>query len=90
MNDYEKDLPTTPERDRSELNIENIRQRGGMFVEAVRLTRMPMLIMDATLPGNPVIFINRAFEQLCGTAWLPSIQGHFAKNRCISGPEYPY
>jgi PAS domain S-box-containing protein len=68
MNNHKKDLATTPERDRSELNIENVRQRGGMFVEAVRLTRMPMLITDATLPKNPIIFANNAFVELSGYA----------------------
>ena len=66
MNDYKADLGETPERDRSEQHIESVRQRGGMFVEAVRLTRMPMLITDATLPGNPIIFVNDAFAVLSG------------------------
>lgn len=37
-----------------------------MFVEAVRVTRMPMMVTDATLPGNPIIFANAAFLQLSG------------------------
>ena len=37
-----------------------------MFVEAVRLTRMPMVVTDATLPGNPIIFVNPAFIDLSG------------------------
>jgi PAS domain S-box-containing protein len=37
-----------------------------MFVEAVRVTRMPMMITDATLPGNPIIFVNAALLSLSG------------------------
>ena len=46
--------------------MEGVRQQGGMFVEAVRVTRMPMLVTDAKLPGNPIIFANRAFIELSG------------------------
>ena len=37
-----------------------------MFVEAVRRTRMPMLVTDATLPGNPIVFANQSFVDLSG------------------------
>lgn len=37
-----------------------------MFVEAVRVTRMPMVVTDATLPGNPITFANKAFMELSG------------------------
>ena len=66
MNEYRADLPDTAARDHSERHIEAVREQGGMFVEAVRLTRMPMLVTDAKLPGNPIIFANRAFIQLSG------------------------
>jgi PAS domain S-box-containing protein len=46
--------------------MESVRQQGGMFVEAVRVTRMPMIVTDATLPGNPIIFANAAFIKLSG------------------------
>jgi hypothetical protein len=36
----------------AERHLEAVRQQGGMFVEAVRVTRMPMLVTDPTLPGN--------------------------------------
>src|SRR3954453_19899283 len=45
---------------------EGVREQGGMFVEAVRVTRMPMLVTDATLPGNPITFANGAFIELSG------------------------
>lgn len=66
MNDFEEDLEGTAERTIAERHIEAVRQRGGLFVEAVRLTRMPMLITDATLPGNPITFTNAAFIGLSG------------------------
>lgn len=66
MNEFQHNLAGTPERTLAERHIEAIRQRGGIFVDAVRLTRMPMLVTDATLPGNPVIFANQAFISLSG------------------------
>ncbi len=59
-------MPDTAERTLSERHIEAVRQQGGMFVEAVRVTRMPMLVTDATLPGNPILFANNAFISLSG------------------------
>jgi len=66
LNEYQENLRNTAERDHSERHIEAVREQGGMFVEAVRVTRMPMLVTDARLPGNPIIFSNRAFRELSG------------------------
>jgi PAS domain S-box-containing protein len=66
VNNFEQDLADTPARTRSELQLDNVREQGGMFVEAVRITRMPMIVTDATLPGNPIIFANEAFIKLSG------------------------
>jgi PAS domain S-box-containing protein len=66
MNNFEEDMPDTLARIRAENQLDNIRQQGGFFVEAVRLTRMPMVVTDATLPGNPIIFANHAFVRLSG------------------------
>jgi PAS domain S-box-containing protein len=66
MNNFNEDLPDTPARDRSERHMEGMRLQGGMFVEAVRVTGMPMLVTDALLPGNPIIFANEAFLDLSG------------------------
>jgi PAS domain S-box-containing protein len=66
MNAFQDNLAGTDARTSSERHIENVREQGGVFVEAVRLTRMPMLVTDATLPGNPIIFANRAFIELSG------------------------
>ena len=66
MNEFQENLADTPARTLSERHLEAVRQQGGMFVEAVRLTRMPMLVTDATLPGNPITFANKAFTELSG------------------------
>ena len=65
-NNFVSDLQDTAERTSSEHQLDNIREQGGVFVEAVRLTRMPMIVTDATLPGNPIIFANSAFVSLSG------------------------
>lgn len=83
-NEYEEGLPDTPDRTRSERKLDNIREQGGVFVDAVRLTRMPMIVTDATLPGNPIVFANPAFLDLSGYS-LEEVTGqdpHF-----MNGPE---
>ena len=37
-----------------------------VFHAAVQMSRMPMCLSDPSLPDNPMIFCNRAFEQLTG------------------------
>src|SRR4051795_9334202 len=66
MNEYQENVADTAERTLSERHMEAVRQQGGMFVEAVRVTRMPMLVTDATLLGNPILFANNAFSDLSG------------------------
>ena len=66
MNDFQENMADTPERDSAERHIEAVRQQGGFFVDAVRLTRMPMIVTDALLPGNPILFANEAFSHLSG------------------------
>jgi PAS domain S-box-containing protein len=66
VNNFEENLSDTAERTLSEQHIEHVRQQGGFFVDAVRVTRMPMLVTDATLPGNPIVFANNAFIELSG------------------------
>jgi PAS domain S-box-containing protein len=65
-NEFEHLLEGTPARTAAEADHENVRQRGGIFVEAVRVTRMPMMVTDCTLPGNPITFANPAFVELSG------------------------
>jgi PAS domain S-box-containing protein len=66
MNKFQENVADTNERTVAERHIEAVRQQGGVFVEAVRRTRMPMLVTDATLPGNPIVFANQAFVDLSG------------------------
>jgi len=66
MNDYQDGVEDTDARTLAERHIEGVRQQGGLFVEAVRVTRMPMLVTDSTLPGNPITFANDAFLELSG------------------------
>jgi len=66
MNEFQENKADTAERTVSERHIEAVRQQGGVFVEAVRRTRMPMLVTDATLPGNPIVFANQSFVDLSG------------------------
>ncbi|MFD1950826.1 PAS domain S-box protein [Sphingomonas arantia] len=65
-NAYETDKPDTAARTSMEGTIETLRQRGGVFVNAVRATRMAMALTDPNLPGNPIIFANQAFLDLTG------------------------
>ena len=68
MNNFEDGLVGTVDRDRAERHLEGVRLQGGVFVEAVRVTRMPMMVTDAILPGNPIIFANEALIGLSGYA----------------------
>lgn len=65
-NAFERDMPGTGARTLAEGAIEKLRQRGGVFVDAVRATRMPMALTDPTLPGNPIVFANQSFLNLTG------------------------
>jgi PAS domain S-box-containing protein len=66
MNEFQENKAGTTERTVAERHIDAVRQQGGVFVEAVRRTRMPMLVTDATLPGNPIVFANQSFVDLSG------------------------
>lgn len=65
-NAFERELPDTAARTDAEASIEELRQRGGIFVEAVRATRMAMALTDPNLPGNPIVFANQSFLDLSG------------------------
>lgn len=65
-NAFEADQAGTPERTAAEGRIEGLRLEGGVFVEAVRATRMPMAVTAPSLPGNPIVFANDAFLRLSG------------------------
>jgi len=40
--------------------------RSGVFFAAIEMTRMPMILTDPNLPDNPIVFANRAFQDLTG------------------------
>ncbi|MGY2051922.1 PAS domain-containing protein [Methylobacterium sp. JK268] len=42
--------------------------RGTVFFAAVEMTQMPMILTDPHLPDNPIVFANRAFQDLTGYA----------------------
>lgn len=58
--------------------------RGDPFAAAVRATRMPMVITNPRLPGNPIIYCNEAFQDLSGYD-RDEIVGHNC--RFLQGPE---
>ena len=66
MNEFQEGMARTVARKQSEGHVEAVRLQGGVFVDAVRLTRMPMIVTDARLPGNPIVFANAAFVALSG------------------------
>ncbi len=65
-NEFERGKPGTAARDQAEAAIEKLRREGGVFVDAVRATRMAMAITDPTLPGDPIVFANESFLKLSG------------------------
>jgi PAS domain S-box-containing protein len=65
-NEFQPGMLDTAARTRAEQHVDAFEQQGGLFVEAVRRTRMPMLVADATLPGHPITFANPAFLELSG------------------------
>jgi diguanylate cyclase (GGDEF)-like protein/PAS domain S-box-containing protein len=54
------------ERARIEAEILNLNGSADPFAQAVRLTRMPMIITNPRLPDNPVVFANDAFCRMTG------------------------
>lgn len=46
--------------------VEHEMGRGDPFAAAVRGTRMPMVITNPRLPDNPIVFVNKAFQDLTG------------------------
>jgi PAS domain S-box-containing protein len=66
MNEFQESISGTVERTLAERHIESVGEQGRMFVEAARVNCMPMLVTDATLPGNPIVFASQAFIELSG------------------------
>ena len=55
-----------PGEGEAEREVGRAEARGGPFVEAVEATRMPMVVTDPALAGNPVTYANAAFLELFG------------------------
>src|SRR4051794_24738525 len=68
MTNATNDFCQTLDRALSEERIEAVRAQGGVFVEAVRATRGPMVVTDPTFPDNPIVFANGAFLAMSGYA----------------------
>ncbi|WP_147465065.1 sensor histidine kinase [Teichococcus wenyumeiae] len=51
---------------KSERAVVDLAALGGPFVEAFDATRMPMAISDPNVAGNPIVYCNAAFLQMCG------------------------
>jgi PAS domain S-box-containing protein len=50
----------------AEERMQTRRGEGGPFVAAVEATRMPMVVTDPGVEGNPIVYANAAFLDLCG------------------------
>jgi PAS domain S-box-containing protein len=46
--------------------LREIEARNGPFVAAVQATRVPMVVTDPQIAGNPIIYANDAFVRMCG------------------------
>jgi PAS domain S-box-containing protein len=60
--------PTYADTDqgRAEERVHAFQRGGGPFVAAVKATRMPMVVTDPTLNGNPIVYVNQSFIDLFG------------------------
>lgn len=54
------------------------------LLSAVEKTRMPMILTDPSLPDDPIVFANRAFQDLSGYG-AEDLVGHNC--RFLQGPE---
>jgi len=48
----------------SQISRPGLEERGNIFFAAIEMTRMPMVVTDPSQPDNPVVFVNRAFQDL--------------------------
>ncbi len=55
-----------------------------MFFAAIEMTRMPMILTDPRQPDNPIVFANRAFQDLVG---YPQAELVGRNCRFLQGPE---
>jgi PAS domain S-box-containing protein len=51
---------------RAKERVNAFQRGGGPFVAAVEATRMPMVVTDSTIDGNPIVYVNQSFIDLFG------------------------
>ncbi|MBL0403639.1 PAS domain S-box protein [Microvirga aerilata] len=57
---------TNADQGRAEDRVNVFQRGGGPFVAAVEATRMPMVVTDPTVSGNPIVYVNQSFIDLFG------------------------
>jgi PAS domain S-box-containing protein len=57
---------TDTNQGRAEERVSAYQRGGGPFVAAVEATRMPMVVTDPTVSGNPIVYVNQSFIDLFG------------------------
>ncbi|MBO1909379.1 PAS domain S-box protein [Microvirga sp. 3-52] len=57
---------TDADQGRAEDRVNAFQRGGGPFVAAVEATRMPMVVTDPTVSGNPIVYVNQSFIDLFG------------------------
>lgn len=57
---------TDADQGRAEDRVKAFQRGGGPFVAAVEATRMPMVVTDPKIDGNPIIYVNQSFINLFG------------------------
>ena len=59
-------ISTDTDQGKAEERVNAFQRSGGPFVAAVEATRMPMLVTDPTVDGNPIVYVNQSFIELFG------------------------
>jgi PAS domain S-box-containing protein len=55
-----------PDQERAKERVNAFQRGGGPFVAAVEATRMPMVVSDPMVDGNPIVYVNQSFIDLFG------------------------
>ena len=61
-----KEQEASREQREGEERVTSFQRGGGPFVAAVEATRMPMVVTDPTVEGNPIVYVNQSFIDLFG------------------------
>lgn len=67
--------PADTDQERAEERVHAFQRVGGPFVAAVEATRMPMVVTDPVVDGNPIVYVNQSFIDLFGYS-REEILGH--------------